>query len=347
MEFYEDALKRTQNTTLTIDPNYEESPVFDALRNLQRAISSLALVVLVCLIPYVLYKSRFVRRTEPQEYLFRLLKFLFAAVFVNALGCFILSMIQFSPESWEWCAYLGSIPGFLFTISHAFNYLLFLQRSKITEYTDSILLHRLRLIAMIGAYSMLCFSGFAAVLIRGKLLPDYTCVHTYPWWLGVILLVSDFSLSTVFLLLFVIPVYMHTRAMQASESNSKLIKIARRNLFWSSLTISTTLSYLVCVTTFRFLLEFKQAEVYSYQLFDWIFAPSDLVINSFAAMQITRAVWNPKGSLSQVKPETTKGERISLPSLSAAVRSSARDSLSGDNHIHGVIGVDDKLAGNS
>lgn len=251
-------------------------------------------------------------RSGTQGYIFKILLLDFALVLTNTIVIFIFAFVRFTPDAWAYCSIAGSIPATVYTLGHACNYLIFLQRSQVYGPNEPEYVTYIRQFAKLGTYSMIAFGLLIGIVLRGKLLPDYICVEIYPWWVSAAILIADGLLSSVFLLLFIIPVRDHAKMFRdhrnVSRISNKLIEIARKNLFWSSITICTTFFFLLTLSVIRFATELDHRESpnhYSYYLIDWCFAPVDLVINTFAAVKITEAVWRPK-SARPVRPDITR-----------------------------------------
>lgn len=299
--FFSLYMERTRNSTLITEEDFVASTTYTSMEYAHRILSSICLVLIYTMVSYVLWKSRGVNRTPRQARIFRILLVLFTLVLTNSSIIFALGIVRFSPDSWAWCSAIGTIPATVYTLGHACNYLIFIQRSEILDGHEPKIVKYIRNIGKLGAYSTIIFGVSVITIIRGKLLPTYICVGDYPWWGSVIVLVSDLSLSVTFLLLFYIPVRVHARSLQTNcttpESTLKLMEVARKNLKWSSITIGTTFVYLLAVCSIRFVTTLSTGysiDRYTAYFLDWCFAPIDLVINTFSVLQITGVVWKPK-----------------------------------------------------
>lgn len=295
--YFNSVIKRSKETTVLVDDGFVETEAFVSLRAMQAAGGTLAFVLGLIALAYVLFQSQHVKRTPAQSYLFKLLLAHVAANIISNFHMMLLGTVYIYPKHWQLCSFLGSMPGPAYVTSHAFSNLIFLQRSKVVtkNMQGSITLRNTLRITTFGTYAMLLVVGACYVFLRGMLLPNNVCTHTYPWWAAIVVLVGDLSLATAFLILFVEPVRAQAKFLSehaaTAESSLKLMKIAKKNLYWGSISLATTFCFIWIVIIARIVLETNNDEVYAVYMLDWAFGPIETSANLLAALQLTAPVW--------------------------------------------------------
>lgn len=297
MEFWETVVKRTRETTVLDDPNFKETNAFLKLRQMQAIGGVFSLTFGVLALCYVILHSRFVKRSATQEYLFRLLLLHITCNILCNFHMMLLGHINISPSAWALCSVLGSIAGPAYIASHAFSNLIFLQRSKIV--TKNMLMSKgLKVtlyLATIGTYAILVVLCIIFFFLRGELLPNNVCTHTYPWWGAIIVLIADLSLGAAFLVVFVAPVRAQAKFLSehkaTKESSEKLMRIAYKNLRWGGFSLCTTFCFIMIVIVARMVLELQDERSYAVYMLDWSFAPFETSANLLAALKLTSPVW--------------------------------------------------------
>lgn len=299
MSFWSEYVVRSKATTVLVDDDFEETSSFTNFRVTQSVLSGLGLAYASSLLLYILKQSRQVRRNPAQKKTFLLLLVHVISANCCLLGIFVLSVIRIEPEMWPWCSFAGSLPSPFYVLGHASNYLIFLQRAKIVDTGKSRIMRNLRLLTMAGSYGMLLSNVLVFIVLRGKLLPNGVCVQTFPWWLSILVAITDSTLCAAFLVLFVYPLYEQARVMSKSgqasaDSTAKLYRVAHKNFFWGTFTIVTSFILLTIVTTVRIIVqanESKGLHLYTLYMVDWALAPLDVIANLVAAASITMAIW--------------------------------------------------------
>lgn len=214
MSFWSEYVERSEATTVVVDDKYEDTRTSNKLRLSQTIVSSLCLLITTLYFIYILHQSRQVRRKPTQRTIFKLFVGHVLSASVANLVILVLSVVNIESDAWRWCSFLGSLPSPCYVLSHGCNYLIFLKRSK-TVYTGSSRLMRLfNLFTLFGTYGMLFTNACVFILLRGLLLPNNVCVQTFPWWLSVLILAADTSLTTVFLFLFIYPLRQQAHALR-------------------------------------------------------------------------------------------------------------------------------------
>lgn len=311
MDFYQTVVKRSRETTVVEDEYFVENTAFLLLRKMQAVGGMLAFLVGVSAMVLVVYQGRFVKRTSTQNLLYKLLILHVSANIVSNFHMMLLGTIQIDPDHWRLCSFLGSMPGPIYVTSHAFSNLIFLQRSRIVTknmQTSKIMDITLKL-ATLGTYIMLFVAGAIYVFLRGKLLPNGVCTHTYPWWGAIIVLITDLSLSLAFLILFVEPLRQQAKFLSEhaamADSSMKLMNVARKNLRWGSFSLGTTFCFTMIVILARITLALNSSGgVYAVYMLDWAFGPLETTANLVAALNLTAPVW--KRQYHKLLPRSTQ-----------------------------------------
>lgn len=308
MSFYDRVIRRSQSSTVIDNDGFVASVSFYHLRKVQAVAGCMAFLWSIIALLYVVYHSRFVRRTSTQQYLFKLLLIHIIANTSSNFFMMLLGMVTIETENWRWCSFLGSMPGTLYISSHAFSNLIFLQRSNLvtkninTSRAMDISLY----IARICTYITLISVGGNYILLRGILLPNGVCTHTYPWWGSIVVLMVEFLLGTSFLIHFIGPLRKEAKFLSehtaTAQSSKRLMRIARRNFLWGSLSLCTTLVFMSIVMVARTILELSKSHNGAIYMLDWSLGPFETSANLLAALKLTQPVW--KASSSSVVPRT-------------------------------------------
>lgn len=292
-----DVFSRSRNNTVIEDDLFEESAAFESLRKMQAICSILALGFATIVAIYVLLHSRAVRRTQTQSYLFKLLLLHISSNIITNFMMALFGTIHLRIGHWRTCAFLGSFPSTTYALSHCFSDLIFLHRSKIVSRNmpQASIVNMAMHIAVIGTYTTVVGTVFIFAMVRGELLPNGVCTHTYPWWGGIIVLVVEVPLGVAFMALFVLPVQAQARFLKDQvamvESGEKLLFIAKKNLVWGSLSLLSTISYILIVILSAFILQRRGGDSYSISLLDWAFGPFETTCNLIVALKLTNPVW--------------------------------------------------------
>lgn len=289
-------MRRSRETTVKQIPGFTVTEGFRKMRRMQSITTGTAFVLGLSAFILVLLRSKNQKRSPSQSRILKLLIGHLLAMIACTFSMCVLGVVTFSENGWAWCSALASLPATTYVLSHGFSYLIFLHRAQVAGALDSKRLRYIWQYAAAGTVAMLCSIPIMFVILRGILLPNGVCVQTFPWWLPVLLMAGDATVSATFLVLFVYPVWKQAESMSKIKATSKtsdpLLKLARKNLLWGALTICTTFASLIVITAVRIALKnHSENENYSLYFVDWAMGPFDIITNMVAALKITSSVW--------------------------------------------------------
>ncbi|GBG33553.1 Hypothetical Protein FCC1311_097762 [Hondaea fermentalgiana] len=197
---------------------------------------------------------------------------------------------------WQACAYLGTIGGSFYVMQHFFCYRVLAVRA------ESVLNVMPRWYALLLRAVWFCLYGCYIVCIltyvgfSGKLYfkQEYCAVRlnrALPLLLGVI----DCTLSITLLMLFVLPVLRQAKIMREGSTGdnsgrSALTQVARRNLFYSSVPILSTMVYLVILVATNNVDAYNDPDMQYTSYFPSIGASIDSLLNISTMLLMFRKI---------------------------------------------------------
>lgn len=300
MTFFETFIALNETTTVIVDENFTASNTFQRLRLCVTIASSAALLLGLGCLSKVVLSFRY-KHTRAQTYILKLLVGHIVGMSCSNFMLLFFSQIEFQKENWIWCSVLGGTPVCFYLMSHIFNYMLFLQRSKIIQLTKTKRLYQVFVLAKFGTVAAACIIAPSILFIRGRLLPNNVCVQFFPWKFAMSLAVLDSGLGVLFLLLFMLPMWQHLSNMRSMENNAKsqahFVQMAKENYRWGTFAIISSFVLIVLSSSLQAanLIREDHGQPAHYHLFmiDYLAAPFDMCINLFSSMIITRRAWNP------------------------------------------------------
>lgn len=308
MSFVETYVIRTQANSVIQDDNFRDSNAFTTMQNVGRIVSGAAVLFGIIAATEVSFNYLAVKETRSsvQKYIIKLLAGHMLSMLGSNLVIFALSIARFADENWQQCSIFGSLPIFLYFVSHCFNYFILIQRAKLARLSSVHVFRVLFVIAKFGGFLALLLTMSTLSFVRGVILPNRVCVYSYPWKVALVLSLLDCALGTVYLLLFLLSLQKYLRTLRemedCSDSASRYVTMARTNLKWGGISILSSSFLLFFATTLQALNGSHEnsggSTNYSFHLVDSIVAPCDMCINLLAALKITQQTWRPPGSTS-------------------------------------------------
>mmetsp|Transcript_3458 Transcript_3458/g.4645 ORF Transcript_3458/g.4645 Transcript_3458/m.4645 type:complete len:344 (-) Transcript_3458:319-1350(-) len=266
------------------------------------------------------------------------------SIFLNIQAILKNSSVIDYNDKLEVCVWMQKLPGTTYILGSWFLYLVLLGREKtVREGLQSILgdpsifITRCRwVVNLVAKYIVPVYAFVCSLFFQGRLIwNDNACDTFIPTFTSVSMGVADTFLSVCLLYLFLDPVIRVQknlspliRVPKNGSLNSEIdfYKVAKRNLFWSSVMILSTSACLFTLSATLHKVEIDDnLEIQWWRPFAYFLGQADLNVNTIAALAIYPGAWVPAKRKSLLK------RIFRLDVSSEAELTHSKESLSVDN----------------
>lgn len=299
--FVDTSVARNKNNTLYSNELWELTEDAERFLSLQTITSVL---LLVCSFISLLYVSlvgyRKPQNGPRQRSLLRLLIGHIFFMMCLSIAVLIGAVARFDESSWLSCSMLGSVPVFTYVCANGFTYGIYLKRAAASASFSrrSKLASTLYQLCVLGTYGVGGFLVIVWLTIHGKMYYQGVCQQFHQWELALIFYITDLSLASSFLYVFLEPVLnqiktMHTTSSANSRNTQKMKHTTKKNFLCSSISICSTSAYMLMVTIIP--TKDPTPENCHVRFLFWGALCIVSLINMISSMAITSGVWAPDG----------------------------------------------------